>query len=60
MVKKMKDAGRSETQLTMQALQRFFFTVENSSTVGLLTAVKLVFWSYDSKAIQVLHDTRQQ
>ena len=38
----------------------FFFTVENSSTVGLLTAVKLVFWSYDSKAIQVLYGTRKQ
>lgn len=60
MVKKMKDAGQSETQLTIQALQCFFFSVENSSTVGLLTAVKLVFWSYDSKAIQVLYGTRQQ
>lgn len=57
MVKKMKDAGRSETQLTIQAVQCFFFTVENSSTVGLLTAVKLVFWIYDSK---VLNGTRQQ
>lgn len=25
MVKKMKDAGQSETQLTIQALQCFFF-----------------------------------
>lgn len=59
MVKKIKDAGRDSTDYTFFLLSKIVQLIE-SRLVGVITAVKLVFLSYDSKAIQELYGTRER